>query len=87
MQAATTGSEKAAERRGALFFCNIGWMSRYEGLSGKPDKIVGGGSYVAENATGGEVCNFAAGDVRFSVSLMSIATRILAAGFKDSLVP
>ncbi len=79
MQAATTGSEKAAERRGALFFCNIGWMSRYEGLSGKPDKIVGGGSYVAENATGGEVCNFAAGDVRYvdSIRQATVSTRRL----------
>jgi len=43
---------------GQFFFCNIGWMSRYEGLKGKPDKIVGGGKYIDENATGGEVCNF-----------------------------
>jgi hypothetical protein len=33
-------------------------MNRYEGLKGKPDKIVGGGSYIDENNTGGEVCNF-----------------------------
>ncbi|MCF8057571.1 MAG: hypothetical protein K9K37_13165 [Desulfocapsa sp.] len=43
---------------GSLFFCNIGWMNRYEGLKGKPDKIVGGGKYVDENETGHEVCNF-----------------------------
>ncbi|MDF0585040.1 hypothetical protein [Bradyrhizobium yuanmingense] len=42
----------------AILFCNIGWMSRYEGLAGKPDKIVGGGKFVAENETGLEVCNF-----------------------------
>lgn len=35
-------------------------MSRYEGLAGKPDKIVGGGKWVAENGTGHEVCNFVA---------------------------
>ena len=44
----------------ALLFCNIGWMSRYEGLVGKPDKIVGGGSYVKTEEKGGEVCNFLA---------------------------
>jgi len=43
---------------GAILFCNIGWMSRYEGLIGKPDKIVGGGKWVTENETGHEVCNF-----------------------------
>ncbi|MGE3476395.1 MAG: hypothetical protein AB7H70_11375 [Rhodospirillaceae bacterium] len=42
----------------AIMFCNIGWMSRYEGPEGKPDKIVGGGSYVNENEKGGEVRNF-----------------------------
>ena len=44
----------------AMLFCNIGWMSRYEGLAGKPDKIVGGGKWVTENETGNEVCNFLA---------------------------
>lgn len=41
-----------------MLFCNIGWMSRYEGLVGKPDKIVGGGKWVDEHETGNEVCNF-----------------------------
>ena len=41
-----------------MVFCNIGWMSRYRGLTGQPDKIVGGGRYVRENETGHEVCNF-----------------------------
>jgi hypothetical protein len=41
-----------------LLVCNIGWMSRYEGLDGKPDKIVGGGQYVKEHGKGHEVCNF-----------------------------
>ena len=41
-----------------ILFCNIGWMSRYEGLDNKSDKIVGGGSYVRENKSGDEVCNF-----------------------------
>jgi hypothetical protein len=45
-----------------LFFCNIGWMNRYEGLRGKPDKIVGGGKYVDENEDGHEVCNFLVAD-------------------------
>lgn len=45
-----------------IFFCNIGWMSRYEGLKGKPDKIVGGGKWVAKNKKGHEICNFAAAD-------------------------
>lgn len=37
-------------------------MNRYEGLKGKPDRIVGGGRYVAENKVGGEVCNFLIAD-------------------------
>lgn len=41
-----------------MVFCNIGWMSRYRGLTDQPDKIVGGGRYVRENETGHEVCNF-----------------------------
>jgi len=43
-----------------LVFCNIGWMNRYRGNKGQPDKIVGGGSHVDEHETGGEVCNFVA---------------------------
>ena len=31
---------------------------RYEGLDGKPDKIVGGGEYVKQYGKGQEVCNF-----------------------------
>jgi hypothetical protein len=41
-----------------LLFCNIGWMERYAGLKGRPDKIVGGGSFVNDNGYGAEVCNF-----------------------------
>lgn len=41
-----------------MLFCNIGWMKRYEGQYGQPDKIVGGGSYVDTQAHGHEVCNF-----------------------------
>jgi hypothetical protein len=41
-----------------LLFCNIGWMARYDGLKGKPDRIVGGGKYVDDNGHGAEVCNF-----------------------------
>lgn len=47
---------------GQLFFCNIGWMARYEGLNGVPDKIVGGGKYVEEHGIGGEICNFLQAD-------------------------
>ncbi len=41
-----------------LIFCNIGWMSNYEGIKGKPDKIVGGGKWVEATGSGGECCNF-----------------------------
>ena len=41
-----------------ILFCNIGWMEFYEGQSAK-DQIQGGGSYVREQGTGYEVCNFA----------------------------
>jgi hypothetical protein len=41
-----------------LLICHIGWMHLYEGLEGKPDKIVGGGRYVREHRSGHEVCNF-----------------------------
>ena len=72
----------------SMLFCNIGWMSRYEGLVGKPDKIVGGGSYVTENETGNEVCNFVAcrdgyvyGHVEISKGKMDRKIRIEAANF------
>ena len=38
-------------------FCNTGWMEAYEG-NRKSDQISGGGSFVAEEGTGHEVCNF-----------------------------
>ena len=41
-----------------FLFCHIGWMSRYQGLKEQSDKIVGGGSWIEENRTGAEVCNF-----------------------------
>lgn len=41
-----------------LLVCHVGWMNLYEGLVGKPDRIVGGGSYVQKHGAGGEVCNF-----------------------------
>lgn len=41
-----------------MLFCNIGWMNRYQGLRGQPDKIVGGGKWVSENEHGHEACNF-----------------------------
>ena len=39
-------------------FCNIGWMEHYKGKTSN-DQISGGGSYVAEEGRGHEVCNFA----------------------------
>ena len=39
------------------FFCNIGWMMHYEGVT-DTDSIVGGGTHVDNYETGGEVCNF-----------------------------
>lgn len=38
-------------------FCNTGWMESYQGNS-TADQISGGGSYVTEEGTGHEVCNF-----------------------------
>lgn len=43
-----------------LLVCNIGWMTRYQGISGQPDKISGGGRYVDEHGHGHECCNFVA---------------------------
>ena len=41
-----------------VLFCRIGWMEKYCGqIDG--DCIQGGGSYVEENGTGHEICNFA----------------------------
>ena len=40
-----------------LLFCNIGWMQHYRG-SDANDIIEGGGSYVRETGTGGEMHNF-----------------------------
>lgn len=39
-------------------FCNVGWMERYEGLQGS-DTIQGGGSFVATEGRGHEICSFA----------------------------
>nr|MCU0256347.1 hypothetical protein [Vicinamibacterales bacterium] len=52
------GNGLLAAGRGPLLFCNIGWMERYEGLKGRPDKIVGGGKFVDKEGYGAEVCNF-----------------------------
>ena len=38
-----------------LIFCNIGWMNKYNGISG--DSIERGGKY-NKHAVGHEVCNF-----------------------------
>lgn len=40
-----------------ILFCNVGWMSRYQGIT-PSDKIVGGGAYVRIEQRGHEVCNF-----------------------------
>jgi len=37
--------------------CNTGWMESYQG-NRKSDQISGGGSFVSEEGTGHEVCNF-----------------------------
>lgn len=41
-----------------MLVCHIGWMNLYEGLDGKLDSIVGGGSYVRKHKRGAEICNF-----------------------------
>jgi hypothetical protein len=41
----------------AFLFCNVGWMTHYRGQT-STDQIEGGGSYVAEEGSGFEVCNF-----------------------------
>lgn len=41
-----------------LLFLNIGWMSKYQGLTG--DTIRGGGAYVSEHGFGHELMNFQA---------------------------
>ncbi|WP_315136731.1 protein NO VEIN domain-containing protein [Achromobacter marplatensis] len=41
-----------------LIVCNVGWMTRYQGLTGQPDNIVGGGKWVVRNKRGHESCNF-----------------------------
>lgn len=41
-----------------ILFCHIGWMKRYQGQTPN-DQLRGGGSYVAAQKTGHEVCNFA----------------------------
>ncbi len=40
-----------------MLFANIGWMKHYHGQT-KDDQIKGGGAYVDEEGTGGEVYNF-----------------------------
>ena len=41
----------------STLFCNVGWMERYQGLHGS-DTIQGGGSFVAIEGRGHEMCNF-----------------------------
>ena len=43
----------------SILFCNIAWMSKYEGEDGKSDKPVGGGKFAGKYA---EVCNFLVGN-------------------------
>lgn len=40
-----------------VLFCNVGWMNYYDGLT-EDDLIKGGGSWVEESGTGGEIYNF-----------------------------
>lgn len=44
-------------------FCHIGWMNNYQGET-EDDRLRGGGSYVQEQQTGHEICNFALTDDR-----------------------
>ena len=46
-----------------IILFNIGWMRRYRGLT-PTDRIVGGGRYVDEHETGGEINNFLANNGR-----------------------
>lgn len=39
-----------------IVFCNIGWNNYY--IDDPNDPLIGGGSYVRENGTGNEKCNF-----------------------------
>lgn len=41
-----------------IVFLNVTWMERYEGRSGKDEKMSGGGSYVDEHGYGHELFNF-----------------------------
>ena len=41
----------------SIFFCNIGYMNEYRGCNIR-DPISNGGTFVNEEGTGGEVCNF-----------------------------
>lgn len=41
-----------------ILFCNVGWMEKYQGLHAG-DSIEGGGSFVAKEGRGHEICNFA----------------------------
>lgn len=40
-----------------MVFLRVGWMSRYQGLSGD-DKIAGGGAFVTEHGFGSEIFNY-----------------------------
>jgi hypothetical protein len=44
-------------------FCHIGWMNNYQGET-EDDRLRGGGSYVQEQQTGHEICNFVITDDR-----------------------
>ena len=39
-----------------IVFCNIGWSAYYDG--DENDKLIGGGSYVAEHGSGNEHLNY-----------------------------
>lgn len=55
-----TGIPTTSRAGKPLLVCNVGWMTRYQGISNQPDKISGGGRYVDENGHGHECCNFIA---------------------------
>lgn len=58
-----------------LLFCNIGWMTRYQGQS-NDDKIIGGGRYVKIEKRGHEVCNFVAAKGKVYGYVQPVGSRI-----------
>lgn len=58
-----------------LLFCNIGWMTKYQGQT-DDDKIIGGGRYVKIEKRGHEVCNFVAARGKVYGYVQPVGSRI-----------